>query len=62
MFWRGPSKSGLCFVLSVVPNQLQHTSAAILGTNSQCIEIGNIRRPHETGAMSPIEMPFGMFD
>ena len=33
----------------------------VLGTNSQCICIGQIRPPRESGIMGPIEMPFGMF-
>ena len=44
------------------PDQLQHSSAAVLGTNSQCIGIGQIRSPRESGSMDPIEMPFGTFD
>ena len=38
------------------------STIAVLGTNSQCIGIGLIRHPRESRTMSPIEMPFGMFD
>ena len=34
----------------------------LLGTNSQCIGIGQIRPPRKSRTMGPIEMPFGMFD
>ena len=42
--------------------QLQHNGAAVLGTNSQCIGIGQIHPSRESRTMGPIEMPFGMFD
>ena len=45
-----------------IANQLQHNSAAVSVTSSQCIEIGQIRSPRENRTVGPIEMPFGMFD
>ena len=41
---------------------IRSTGAAVLGTRSQCIGIGQIRPPRESRTVGPIEMPFGTFD
>ena len=46
----------------LLQHQLQHNSSAVLGMNSHCTGIGQIRPPRESGTMGQTEMPFGMFD